>query len=105
MWSKIKLWWAQSRLKAFFVYVLVHIVAFFAAIADFFQDADHRFSSGRLIKIAAGFLAGFLVFAAVFTTWIPIDRLALLLPYLEKAVLALLAFSGIVQISQNVTKQ
>jgi fructose-specific phosphotransferase system IIC component len=97
-----KVW---DKIKAFCAFIWAHIKGFFAAIADFFKDEEKRFSSGRLIKIAAGFLAGFLVFAAVFTTWIPVDRLALLLPYIEKAVLALLVFSGVVQISQNVTKQ
>ena len=92
-------------MKAFFASVWAHIKAFFAAIADFFKDADKRFSSGRLIKIGAGALAGFLIFAAIFTTWIPRDRLEAVLPYLEKAVMALLIYSGIVHISQNITKQ
>jgi zinc transporter ZupT len=81
------------------------VKAFFAGIADFFKDADKRFSSGRLLKIAAGFLAGFLIFAAVFTKWIPADRLEIVLPYLKEAVVALFAYSGIIHISQNITKQ
>jgi len=94
-----------NKIKAFFAFVWAKIKAFFNAIADFFKDEEKRFSSGRLIKIGAGFLAGFLIYASIFTTIIPYDRLATVLPYIEKAVVALLVYSLGTQISQNVTKQ
>lgn len=94
-----------NKIKAFFAFVWAKIKAFFNAIADFFKDEEHRFSSGRLIKIGAVVLAAVLVYASIFTTVIPVDRLAYVLPYIEKAVAALLIFSGVVQVSQNVTKQ
>jgi hypothetical protein len=89
----------------FFKNVWIKIKAFFAGIADFFKDEAKRFSSGRLIKIGAAFLAGFLIYAATFTTWIPADRLTIVLPYLREAVLGLLTFAGVIHVTQNITKQ
>lgn len=81
------------------------IKAFFTALADFFKDEGKRFSSGRLLKIAAGVLAGLIVYAFFFTAWIPADRLATLIPEGEKAVTALLVFALGIHISQNTTGQ
>lgn len=92
-------------MKAFFTNLWAKIKAFFAAIADFFQDEKKRFSSGRLLKIGAGILAGVIAYAVLFTAWIPADRLATLLPEAEKAVTALLVFALGIHISQNASGQ